>query len=99
MRLSQYEIEYIRTLAQLHFGEDVKVFLFGSSVDDAKRGGDIDLFIQAGDRKPNIRSKIHFLADLMVRIGEQKVDVVLDNDALHPTVFFKTIFRTGKQLC
>ncbi len=99
MRLSQFEIENIKVLAKHHFGDDVKVFLFGSRADNSKRGGDIDLFIQTNGRKPDIRSKNEFTADLMLKIGEQKVDVVLDNDRLHTSEFFKTILRTGKQLC
>jgi uncharacterized protein len=99
MRLSQFEIENIINLAQHHFGTDVKVFLFGSRADNTKRGGDIDLFIQTHSHKPDVREKNEFTADLMLKIGEQKVDVVLDNDRLHTSDFYLTILRTGKQLC
>jgi uncharacterized protein len=99
MRLTQFEIENIRTLARHHFGDDVKVILFGSRADMNKRGGDIDLFIQAGGGKPNVRSKINFITDLIFKIGEQKIDVVLDHDAMHKSEFLKTIYSTGIQLC
>jgi uncharacterized protein len=100
MRLEKFEIDSIKDLAQLHFGTDVQVILFGSRTSDSKRGGDIDLFIrkQNGD-KPDIRSKINFITDLIFRIGEQKIDVVLDNPAIHDSQFLKTIYSTGIQLC
>ena len=99
MRLSQFEIENIKNLAKHHFGHDVIVILFGSRANDEMRGGDIDLFIKSNNRNLNARAKMNFIVDLILKIGEQKIDVVLDNKSLHTTEFFKTIFRTGKQLC
>jgi predicted nucleotidyltransferase len=100
MRLSEFEIESIKSLASRHFGTDVQVFLFGSRTNNQQRGGDIDLFI----RNPNgehlkIRTKINFVTDLILLIGEQKIDVVLDNPYTKNSVFFKKIYETGIQLC
>jgi len=100
MRLEKFEIESIKELARLHFGTDVQVVLFGSRAINSKRGGDIDLFIRKKNgSQPDVRSKINFITDLIFRIGEQKIDVVLDNPDLHNSQFFKTIFNTGIQLC
>ncbi|MEE4285631.1 MAG: nucleotidyltransferase domain-containing protein [Mariniphaga sp.] len=100
MRLNEFEIESIKDLAQQHFGKDVQVILFGSRTSDNKRGGDIDLFIRKQSKdKPDVRTKINFITDLIFRIGEQKIDVVLDNPDLHKSQFFKTIYRTGIRLC
>lgn len=100
MRLNEFEIESIKDLAQQHFGKDVQVILFGSRTSDNKRGGDIDLFIRKQGRdKPDVRTKINFITDLIFRIGEQKIDVVLDNPGLHNSQFFKTIYSTGIRLC
>jgi hypothetical protein len=100
MRLNKFEIESIKNLAQIHFGHDVQVFLFGSRTDNTKRGGDIDLFIRnVNGNKPDIRSKINFITDLIFKIGEQKIDVVLDNPAIQNSEFLKTIYSTGIQLC
>ena len=96
MRLSQYEIACIKELAVRHFGADVAVFLFGSRTNDRQRGGDIDLFIRGGNL--SIHTKLNFLTDLVLKIGEQKIDVVLDKpDSLNP-VFLKSIYQTGIQL-
>jgi predicted nucleotidyltransferase len=100
MRLSEFEIESIKSLADLHFGSDVQVFLFGSRTGDQLKGGDIDLFIRNPNNKQlNTRSKINFITDLILKIGDQRIDVVLDTPNKQNSAFFKTIFQTGIQLC
>lgn len=80
MRVSQFEIETINSLAIKWFGLGVRVFLFGSRVDDDKKGGDIDLFIKNNDEKLlTLEYKVQFLAELKSVIGDQKIDVVFDN--------------------
>ena len=100
MRLSKFEIESIKNLAGLHFGTDVEVFLFGSRTDNRRRGGDIDLFISnPAGKHLKVRSKIKFITDLILLIGEQRIDVVLDNPEKKDSVLYKTIHNTGIQLC
>ena len=100
MRLSEFEIESIKSLAGRHFGKEVQVFLFGSRTSNKLRGGDIDLFIRnTNGKRLKIRSKINFMTDLIIQIGEQKIDVVLDNPGAKNPVFLKTIYQTGIQLC
>ncbi len=100
MRLSEFEIETIKNLAHRHFGNDAEVFLFGSRTIDNNRGGDIDLFVRnIHDIRLTVLTKINFLADLTLQIGEQKIDVVLDNVNARNSGFYKTIYQTGIQLC
>lgn len=100
MRLTEFEIENIKNLARLHFGNNVQVFLFGSRTDNKMRGGDIDLFIRDGKgNRLTVRSKINFVTDLILKIGEQKIDVVLENNVKEKTDFLKTIHKTALQLC
>jgi len=55
-------------------------------------GGDIDLFVRDSTGKPlKIRNKINFITDLILQIGDQRIDVVLDNNEAKNSVFFKTI--------
>jgi uncharacterized protein len=92
MRLSEFEIESIKSLANLHFGKNVQVFLFGSRTRNQQRGGDIDLFIRNPDSEQlRIRTKINFITDL--------IDVVLENPATKNSGFLKTIHETAIQLC
>ncbi|MFZ5592659.1 MAG: nucleotidyltransferase domain-containing protein [Pseudomonadota bacterium] len=45
-RLTTSQIETIRQTARQIFGSEVSVWLFGSRVDDSRRGGDIDLYME-----------------------------------------------------
>jgi hypothetical protein len=42
---------------------------------------------------------MNFIADMLFRIGEQSIDVVLENPSTKNSVFIKTINQTGIQLC
>ena len=78
MRISSIERDHIVATARSHFGDASRVVLFGSRVDDAARGGDIDLLIEASRPVAQpVRSEAAFLIDLWQRIGEQRIDVVL----------------------
>jgi uncharacterized protein len=99
MRLDEYEIKAIKTLAKLHFGDEVHVFLFGSRTDDLRRGGDIDLYISnAQGAHLNVKNKINFIADLVLQIGDQKIDVILDRLDTKRSAFINTIRQTAIQL-
>ena len=47
MRLSTDQIQAIRQAAIAALGQGTSLWLFGSRVDDAKKGGDIDLLVSA----------------------------------------------------
>ena len=46
MRLTPSQHKYILRAAHQSFGADANVWLFGSRVDDARRGGDVDLYVE-----------------------------------------------------
>lgn len=79
MRVSNREITAIKELAKECFGAGAAVYLFGSRVDDERRGGDIDLYIETdeSDAERALDAKYDFLAKLKGRIGDQRIDVVL----------------------
>ena len=79
MRLNAREQSAIKGVLS-KFDPEGKVYLFGSRIDDEKRGGDIDLFIQTtlNDPADLARAHIRFLAKLYKELGEQKIDVLLD---------------------
>ena len=79
MRLTKYEINSIKKAFKETFGEG-KVFLFGSRVDDTKRGGDIDLYIESKQKENLLDKKIDFLVSLKQKIGDQKIDVIISKD-------------------
>ena len=46
MRLTPTQIDCIKTTTRQVLGEDARVILFGSRVNDQARGGDVDLMIE-----------------------------------------------------
>ena len=46
MRLTATQRQCILQATQQNFGADANVWLFGSRVDDARRGGDVDLYVE-----------------------------------------------------
>ena len=79
MRLSNQEINSIKEAFKEVFG-DGKIFLFGSRVDDSKKGGDIDLYLIPKNKSYTLKQKIKFLVKLDEYIGEQKIDVIISKD-------------------
>ena len=79
MRLTQQEIQIIKSSVHEVMGENATVWLFGSRVDDSKRGGDIDLFIETDLSEPRERllKKSQLWSKLQLRLGEQRIDIVL----------------------
>ena len=78
MRLRERDRETIRAAAREVFGDTVIVRLFGSRVDDARKGGDIDLHVET-DPAPGgpDRLRSRFWSLLQERLGEQRIDVVV----------------------
>lgn len=100
MRLSEQEIAHIKQIISDHFGPDARVRLFGSRVDDHRRGGDIDLLVESSlSAEEAFRAKVESLTDLHLVLGEQKIDLVIcsvdDEDT--PAVV-ETARRQGVQL-
>jgi predicted nucleotidyltransferase len=56
MRLTPVQIHTIKSTAQGVLGEGVQVTLFGSRVDDAAKGGDVDLYVET--TQPDLMKKI-----------------------------------------
>ncbi|HEU0222461.1 MAG TPA: nucleotidyltransferase domain-containing protein [Paracoccaceae bacterium] len=77
MRLSAEEIAGIKAAVAAHFGSALPVRLFGSRVDDTKRGGDIDLLIEVPAGRATLRDEIGLARAIAERIGERKVDLIL----------------------
>jgi len=77
MRITPAEHQAIIEIAHAVFGEDAVIRLFGSRADDAARGGDIDLHVEAGRERASTESEIQFLARFCRVMGERKVDLVV----------------------
>ena len=91
MRLKKIEVEHIKRSAKECFGENVKIYLFGSRVDDKKLGGDIDLYIETDISENILRRKLKMLVELEKLLGEQKIDIVINN-----FLYDKYIYQVAK---
>ncbi|MFZ4539818.1 nucleotidyltransferase domain-containing protein [Propionivibrio sp.] len=57
---------------------DALIYLFGSRVDDAAKGGDIDLLVLS--KRINLMTKLDILAQLHQKLGERKIDIAVYAD-------------------
>lgn len=82
MRLKPDQIEAIRQETEHFFGPGSEVWLFGSRVDDARRGGDVDLYVRPSLHAPDLlaAARFAFLASLKRRLGDRRIDLVLQRD-------------------
>jgi len=82
MRLNDTERQIIRDAAAEVFGPEARVLLFGSRVDDARRGGDIDLLILLDGSSDNAdmmtlgEKRVRYLVMLEKALGERKIDLI-----------------------
>lgn len=93
MRLKDFEQIAILSTVQC-LDKNARVYLFGSRVDDTKKGGDIDLLVMSEsltrEDTRTIKIKLYEL------LGEQKIDIVLAADDSDP--FVKLALETGVEL-
>ena len=74
MRIKPEQTRLITDCVHHHFGDLARIWLFGSRLDDAKRGGDIDLYIETPSRSlmSELRCK-HVLEDAL----ESPIDLIV----------------------
>jgi len=77
MRITEHEksviIEAVKSV-----DPNADIYLFGSRVDDSKKGGDIDIAIRS-EKINTVMQKIQVRRFICDRIGEQKIDLVTTN--------------------
>lgn len=80
MRLNDIERDTLRQVAKDCFEPDAVLRLFGSRLDDSRKGGDIDLLVETRMVDPVSIAKAHlrFLSCVHARLGEQKIDLLID---------------------
>ena len=75
-----------------------KIFLFGSRVDDTKKGGDIDVFVQT-DQNVSLADQVKILAEIELKGVLRKVDLVVETEQFKKEEMYKTIQKDGILLC
>lgn len=81
MRLSTQQIQTVKAAVARHFGPGARVWLFGSRLDDAARGGDYDFYLETELNDPDqiIERKLKLLAELHASpdFEDEKIDIVI----------------------
>jgi hypothetical protein len=104
MRLTPRQQSVLRQAFEGRFGQGSRLWLFGSRVDDARRGGDVDLMVQTPltDATALVDARLSFLADLHAtpEFDGEKIDVVLWSPAWHrePQAIHRVALAQGIEL-
>lgn len=78
MRITNEAREIIRQTTAEVFGAEARVSLFGSRLDDAQKGGDLDLLVELPAPQPDARrNSLALAARLQRRLGDQSIDVLV----------------------
>lgn len=98
MRLSEFHKKYILDAAHKCFGNKAKIWLFGSRVDDTKKGGDIDLYIETDMQSGTVSAKLDFLGMLRDVFGDQKIDILVRSRSKEMTPIQVIAKNSGMEL-
>lgn len=99
MRLSKRQQQTIKTLTSELFGDDARVTLFGSRVDDDRKGGDIDIMVTTNtpiERPALLAAKLS--ARISRQLDGQQVDVILNAPSLKRLPIHAIAEETGVRL-
>jgi len=95
MRISPEEANFLKKEISALL-PDALIYLFGSRVDDGKKGGDIDIMVLSG-RRLNWKEKSRIRWRYYGKYGEQKMDIVTFS-FVDENPFKRLIMETGRQL-
>jgi predicted nucleotidyltransferase len=99
MGLTAEQIDAIREVVRQECGPDVCVRLFGSRLDDASRGGDVDLLVESDlpiERPAVLSSRLSAL--ISRRLNARSVDVVLAAPNLQRSAVHRVAKEQGQKL-
>ncbi len=99
MRLTDYQIQTIRQLARRVAGDQARVRVFGSRLDDTAQGGDLDLMLELPEPVDNPALLAAQLAALVSRsMSGRRVDVLLSAPNLMRLPIHDVAFKEGQLL-
>ncbi len=103
MRLSSKQIQRLKDVVACHFGKNAGIWVFGSRIDDQRRGGDYDFYIETSKADPDeiVTDKLNILADLHAspEFEGEKIDLVIRSAVPGPELpIYKVAKEQGAQL-
>ena len=93
MRISEEEISIIKNTIYDYI-PDAKVFLFGSRVDNNKKGGDIDIFVET-NLDITLKDEIKILSKIEMLGLSRKIDLIVKTPKSKEQSIFKTALHEG----
>lgn len=93
MRLKNFEIDIIEKAIH-SIDPEASIYLFGSRVDENRKGGDIDLLVFS--RTLTYGDKIKIKKQLFEKMEEQKIDLIIARDIADP--FVRLALEQGERL-
>ncbi len=99
MRLTPLQRKKIKSAINRVLDVPCQVWLFGSRVDNNKRGGDIDLLVEAEtvfSNRAEVLCRLH--GALVMALGDRKLDILLKDARTGETPVFEIARRTGVML-
>ncbi len=96
MRLTNHQIQAIRQLVRQVAGNQARVRVFGSRLDDAAHGGDLDIMLELTESVDNPALMAAQLSGLVSRtMNGRKVDVLLSAPNLMRLPIHDIAFQEG----
>lgn len=96
MRLTEESKHAIITSVCQYFSQAEKIILFGSRVDDSKRGGDIDILVQTPAVSAiAFEAKVRTVAALQLKLGEQRIDLLTTSGTDDNRLIVQNAYRQG----
>ena len=96
MRLQPEQAKTIKDTVERLVGPSSRVWLFGSRVNEALRGGDIDLLVETDEIVPNrVKTLCKIKGALVMVLGDRKLDVLLKDASTPDVPVFEVARRQG----
>ena len=95
VRLTASEIEAIRAGVRTVFGEFARVRVFGSRIDDALKGGDLDLFVEVAPGQASIAAEQRLRDEIAPALADLRIDIALHERGSPLTPFERIALRDG----
>lgn len=101
MRISARQIQTLKNCVARHFGPNARLWLFGSRVNDALRGGDYDLYIETDLKDPDdiVERRLKTLASMhsTPEFEGEKIDLVVRPSTDEESSAELPIYRVARQ--
>jgi uncharacterized protein len=95
MRLTPDQAQAIRQRIRSHMGTHARIWLFGSRVDDSRRGGDVDLYVEP-ETAPDLVARLRCRRELAEAL-DLNVDLIVQQPG-HDLPIYRIAKSTGVPL-